>query len=364
MIEKIINEKRPEMVFGQGILKRNIRVGIFALLGLVTLIVGVFVIGGKENLFNKTINLKTTFESVQGLKGGAAIVLSGIQVGTVRNVILFMRNDTPNVRVEMVIKDKYKEFIRTSTYASIGQQGLVGDKILELVSGDPSAKEVKEGDSILSIPPVNYMAIVDEARGVVKNASGVTASLDTLFMKFRRGEGTLGKFLTNDSAYRSFVNVSASAENLMKNTSTQFATLTDNLNKTTNSITTNLNNTVKGVENITNNVEGITSETKKIVTDIGSAKGTLGALLYDRSLYDSLEILSGSVNQAVSSAGFAAREIGTDLKGLRGHWLLGSIFGGTPEDNNDLQKKEIEIKMNELKRELFLLEELDKKFKK
>ncbi|MBL0098697.1 MAG: hypothetical protein IPP49_00470 [Saprospiraceae bacterium] len=59
-------------------------------------------------------------------------------------------------------------------------------KILELVSGDPSAKEVKEGDSILSIPPVNYMAIVDEARGVVKNASGVTASLDTLFMKFRR----------------------------------------------------------------------------------------------------------------------------------------------------------------------------------
>lgn len=207
------------------------------------------------------------------------------------------------------------------------------------------------------------MAIVDEARGVVKNASGVTASLDTLFMKFRRGEGTLGKFLTNDSAYRSFVNVSASAENLMKNTSTQFATLTDNLNKTTNSITTNLNNTVKGVENITNNVEGITSETKKIVTDIGSAKGTLGALLYDRSLYDSLEILSGSVNQAVSSAGFAAREIGTDLKGLRGHWLLGSIFGGTPEDNNDLQKKEIEIKMNELKREQLLLEELAKKLR-
>ncbi|MBL0098696.1 MAG: MCE family protein [Saprospiraceae bacterium] len=62
------------------------------------------------------------------MKGGAAIVLSGIQVGTVRNVILFMRNDTPNVRVEMVIKDKYKEFIRTSTYASIGQQGSVGDK--------------------------------------------------------------------------------------------------------------------------------------------------------------------------------------------------------------------------------------------
>lgn len=357
---KNIENKNIEPKFGKGKKARNIRVGIFALLGLISLIIGVFVIGNKENLFSKTLGLRTTFQSVQGLKNGAAVVLSGIQIGTVRNVILITKQDTPHVRVEFVIKEKYKEFIRTSTIASIGQQGLVGDKILELLPGEHSANLVLDGDSIPSTPPIDYLAMVDEAKKIVKNSEGITASLDTLFNRFRRGEGTLGKFLTNDSAYRSFVNVSASAEQLMKNTTDQFSTLTKNINKTTESVTANLNSTVKSVDNITKNVDGITVETKRIITDIGDAKGTLGALLYDRSLYDSLETLSGTMTQAVSSAGYAAREFGVNMRGLRGHWLLGGMFGGTAEDNYDLQKREIEIRMNELKRQQQILDERGK----
>jgi phospholipid/cholesterol/gamma-HCH transport system substrate-binding protein len=336
-------EAAPVMVTGRGRTKRLMRAGIFALLGMVILLVGIFVIGNKQNLFSETISIYTTFQSVEGLKSGASVMMSGIKIGTVSNVQLMLDTAT-YVRVDMVLEGDYHEYLRRSTYATIAQSGLIGDKLIELRINNATAPLLSDGDSIGSVPPPNYTAILDEARGSVRIAEKITASLDTLFMRFRRGEGTLGKLLTDEAAYNSIVRMTVSAEQLMDRTNQQIAAVGGS------------------VDRAAGNVLEMTAAGRDLMLDVSKGKGTIGALMYDRTLYDSLESLTGALSAAASSAGFAAREFGLNMRGLRSNWLVGGLFGGDNEQENvDLLEKQLRIREEELRRQRDLLEQREKK---
>lgn len=333
------------MVTGRDRSKRMLRVGLFSLTGFIILVLGVFVIGDKQNLFNKSFRVYADFQSVAGLKPGALVTVNGIKVGSVNSVEL--RLDTASfVRVTMMINEDSRKFVRGSTVASIAQEGLIGDKLVELIVGDATAPIVRDGDRIAAQAPTNYLAILDQARTAVKNTENITASLDTLFLRFRRGEGTLGKFLTDDEAYRSLTRAMNATERLMTETSNQLVSVTGMLGRAAG------------------NVDGITIETRKLIADIGNGKGTLGALLYDRSLYDSLESLAGTMNEAAGSASFAAREFGINMRGLRSSWLGGLFTGDEQEDNRAaMLQKELEIRMEELRRQKELLDRREREMR-
>ena len=230
-----------------------------------------------------------------------------------------------------------------TTVATISQVGLIGDKQIELKVVRTDQAPVSDGDSISSEPPPNYFAIFEEARTAVQNASHITASLDTLFLRFRRGEGTLGKLLTDEGAYRGLVRVTNSAERMLDQTGTQMGQMSATLNRAAT------------------NVDEITVESKRLIADIGRGKGTFGALMYDRSLYDSLEALAGTLNEAAGSAGFAAREFGLNMRGLRSHWLVGGLFGGGEDEKNiELERKMLQIRAEELRRQRELLDQRER----
>jgi phospholipid/cholesterol/gamma-HCH transport system substrate-binding protein len=337
----------PVMVTGKDRTKRLVRAGIFSFIGLIILVLGVFVIGDKQKMFSDTFAVYTHFKSVEGLKSGALVMLNGIKIGVVNKVQLKMDTST-FVRVDMVLDGDYHDYIRTSTYATIDQQGLIGDKLITLNMADNAAPMVGDGAYLPSIPPTNYLAIVDDARNIVKNAQNITGSIDTLLLRFRKGEGTLGKLLTDEAAYNNLVGISAEAEKLFAETGRQFSEMSTTLN------------------NATKNVDNITLETQKLVADIGQGKGTFGALLYDRSLYDSLETLVGNMSVTANSASFAAREFGINMRGLRSSWLVGGLFSGGEDEikTTELQNKLIEIRLQELQRQEQLLKEREQELLK
>jgi len=336
-------EQQEEMVTGSDRRKRLFRVGMFSIAGFIILLIGVFVIGDKQNMFNPTFRVYANFRTVEGLKSGALVTINGIKIGTVSNVELKL--DTASyVRVDMIINESARQFIRTSSVAAIAQVGIIGDKMIEFRPADITAPVVADGAQIRAAEPTNYAAILDDAQTAVKNTQSITASLDTLFLRFRRGEGTLGKFLTDDEAYTGIVRVANASERLLNETNAQLSSVTATLNRAAV------------------NVDAITVEGQKLVADIGSGKGTLGALLYNRSLYDSLEALTSTLNEAAGSAGFAAREFGINMRGLRSNWLVGGLFSGGQEEerNAELLAKELEIRMEELRRQRELLDQRER----
>ena len=74
----------PVMVTGKDKTKRLVRAGIFSMIGLAILVLGVFVIGDKQKMFSDTFAVYTRFKSVEGLKSGALVMLNARSANTAR----------------------------------------------------------------------------------------------------------------------------------------------------------------------------------------------------------------------------------------------------------------------------------------
>ncbi len=127
----------------------NIRIGLFIIIGIVILVVTIFLLGEKSELFRSTFDVKAYFKDIQGLKSGAIVRLSGIDVGSVKRIQI-VSDTTGRVQVTMKLISDIKRFIKTDTKASIETEGLVGNKVVVLKVGSSQAEEVNDGGTILS----------------------------------------------------------------------------------------------------------------------------------------------------------------------------------------------------------------------
>ena len=82
---------------------QKLRLGLFVILGTVLFIVGVYLIGQRQNMFKKTFTISTYFQNVNGLQHGNNVRYSGIDIGTVKDIT--MVNDS-TIKVEMAIDEK------------------------------------------------------------------------------------------------------------------------------------------------------------------------------------------------------------------------------------------------------------------
>src|SRR5580700_4871290 len=69
-------------------MSRAARLGAFIVATMAILIVGIFIIGGKQYLFSSTYQLKAQFDNVVGLDAGGDVRVGGVHSGTVRNILL------------------------------------------------------------------------------------------------------------------------------------------------------------------------------------------------------------------------------------------------------------------------------------
>src|SRR5690242_6447846 len=112
--------------------KSRIRLGLFITVAALLFVGAVFYIGKKRNLFTDTFNLQGTFRNVSGLQIGNNVRFAGITVGTISNIVIL--TDT-SVKVDMVIDRSTKKFIKKDSYATIGSEGLMGDRVVNITQG-------------------------------------------------------------------------------------------------------------------------------------------------------------------------------------------------------------------------------------
>ena len=138
----------------------TVKLGIFIFLGLTVLVIGIFMIGDKRAIFSTTMEVRAFFNDIQGLKSGATVRLSGIDVGTVGSVSI-VDDTTGRVEVVMSIRDDVARFIRTDTKATIETEGLVGNKVVVLKIGTSAADQVRDGGIIQSQEPVGFAEVIE-----------------------------------------------------------------------------------------------------------------------------------------------------------------------------------------------------------
>ena len=175
--------------------KQRIMVGVFVVVGFVTLMVAVGFIGQKSRLFSKTIKLHTIFKDIGGLQSGGNVRFAGINVGTIDNVTII--SDTA-VKVEYIIDKDVKKFIKQGATAGINSDGLMGDKLLVITSGNADMKEVEDGEQLPAGGGSNIDVIMAQAAITMNNAALITSDLSTIVGGIKEGKGTIGKLLVDE----------------------------------------------------------------------------------------------------------------------------------------------------------------------
>src|ERR1700744_3306110 len=108
---------------------QKIRIGVFTICGILLLAAGIFGIGQKKNMFGDTFIVYGKFKNVGGLQIGNNVRYDGINVGTVQGITIV--NDT-TVQVSMRLQAKVRPFLKKDGVASIGSDGLMGDKLVAI----------------------------------------------------------------------------------------------------------------------------------------------------------------------------------------------------------------------------------------
>jgi phospholipid/cholesterol/gamma-HCH transport system substrate-binding protein len=142
----------------------RVKLGVFVLAGLTFLIFLLYMIGKNRHLFGPAFIVKARFQNVQGLVPGNNVLFSGIEVGTVKKIDIL--SDTL-IEVVMLIDDKMKKIIRNNSVVSIGSDGLMGNKVINISPVRSPAPLVKKEEVL----PVRKAASTDDMLQVLSKTN-------------------------------------------------------------------------------------------------------------------------------------------------------------------------------------------------
>jgi len=306
---------------------KNIRLGAFVLAGTVFLIAALYMIGNTQNLFGNTFRISAEFYNVNGLMAGNNVRFSGINVGTVESVEIV--SDSA-VLVVMVIEQDIRQFIRKNAVASIGTDGLMGNKIVNINSSSQPAAPIEEGDVLETMRPIEQDEMIRTLNATNENMQVITSNLRTITDRIS-SKNSLWSLLMDTVVAE---NVKASIVNI-RIASNQSAILTGNLTNITQGIrdgkgtlgalitdTTiagNLKQIVVKFNSINDSVAVITGNVSEIVNGIRNGEGSVGILLNDTTLVHNL-------NESVNNINKGSLLLNEDLEAVHQSWPFRKYF--------------------------------------
>jgi phospholipid/cholesterol/gamma-HCH transport system substrate-binding protein len=120
-------------------------VGVFVLIGLLCLAYLSIKLGKMELFGGDYYQVQAKFDSVSGLKGGAAVEIAGVEVGRVERIMLDQKSEMAKVYFQIKIGTKLTDDV----IASVRTRGIIGDKFV-LLSPGGSDKLIPPGGTIRS----------------------------------------------------------------------------------------------------------------------------------------------------------------------------------------------------------------------
>ena len=185
------------------------KLGMFVTIGLLLFIMAVYFIGKQQNLFGSTFHISSQFKTVSGLEVGNNVRFSGINVGTVEQIQL--KNDS-TVRVVLVMKEEVRKFIKTDATASIGSDGLMGDKVLTISPGAKSQKEIEDNGQIASVDGIEMHDIMKSVKKSVDNIGVISDEIAIFSHSMNNGNGALARLVKDDKMANSVSNTLSNLE--------------------------------------------------------------------------------------------------------------------------------------------------------
>ncbi len=335
---------------------KQLRVGIFVLVGIVLMGAVIFVIGDNRQIWSRKVTYRGDFADVAGLKAGAPVRMGGVDIGAVTAVEHGDQVSDPKIHVQISVVRTEGRRIRVETIARIVNKGLLGDKMVELSVVDGKSPELDPSQAMKTEEPLDFgkyiakfESIAQKTEKVVENAERATSALsnpeftDDVRGSMKSLRAILDGIAQNDGAAHRFIfdpeegkKIDRTLTNLENATSNLNATLADVRAVTTQiksgnglahavvydaDMTNDAAGAIKEVhgdlvairqgnglihslvygdsetQHMMGNVNAISDDLRVVVANMRAGKGTLGALLVDPSVYEDIKAIVGNVDR-------------------------------------------------------------------
>ena len=309
----------------------NIRLGAFVLAGLVFLVVLLYLIGKNQNMFGSNFILKARFGNVQGLKAGNNVRYGGIDIGTVKKIDIL--NDT-TMEVVMIIDDRMKSIIHKNALASIGTDGLVGNKVVNMLSGRGTSVVVEDGDLLLTRKQVNTDEMLETLDKTNNDISIIAAEMKSAIQRINKSEA-LWSLLDDKELPKNLklsvrnIHVATIKANEMVN---DLYTIVNNVKNgkgsagmilTDTTLVYNLNTAIFKIKEVGDSADAllhqITTTVVDIQTGINSGKGPVNALLND-------SVMSARINNSLYNIQKGTDGFNQIMEALKHNFLFRGYF--------------------------------------
>ena len=248
---------------------QRIKLGLFVLGGTLLLVLALYLMGTRKDLFSRAISISSELQEVGGLRTGNNVRYAGIDVGIVD--VIEIINDTV-VRVHMDIRTEHAEHIRTNALASVGTDGLIGNKLVNIVPSAGSGTPISDGDVLGSVPSLDTDAMMRTLDRTNGNLAAITDDLRLVSQRMNDPKNFVG--MLTDTAMGSVVRDAMNQLNLAAG-----------------------------------NARSLTEGVNSLVADLESGKGALGVLLTDKAAEADVRRMLSELHSAADTLGLAIGRI-------------------------------------------------------
>jgi len=339
--------QRQQITWGE------LRVGIFVLIGLALLGVGIFYVTGSA-IFGDRYRLVTYLPEVDGLNVGGPVSLDGVQVGNVTSIAMaqprtgVVPDPTRSVEIWMNVSQQFQDYIRSDSTASLVTQGFLGERTVTVRRGF-TGQILQDGQELPGAEEKAVRAIMDRGADLLQNLNILSTEVNSIVTDLRRGRGTLGKLLEDETAYNrlndtmAIVNEIASSIQQGRGTLGQLVA-SDALYTKVDSTVTRVDDLLAAVQqqkgslgkfiydpSFHENATQFLNNGNGMLADVRAGRGTLGKLATDDSLFTMLRETSQNVrdasarltsNQTTAGKMFSDPQLYDNISGLTGDLRL------------------------------------------
>lgn len=287
---------------------KEMRVGAFVLAGLIVTGIVVFLIGDEKRLFDSKQTYHTSFSDVQGLKRGAPVRLGGIDIGTVAKVSHSDNAADNRLYVDMVIVKRESGRIRQDTIAKVSNKGLLGDKMIELAGGSPSAPIIPPEGNIKGEDPTDFTNLFSEVGAMADRATKILGNLEVTTK-------ALADAQMHEDIRRSIHSVNVILKEVAEGQGYVHRVLSDP------NEAQRLSHLVTTLDHVAVEADGTLAEAHKAAARVNAGPGFVHEVLYGEKGAD-----------AMANFGGAAAELVATLRGIReGNGLAHTVIYGGDE---------------------------------
>ncbi len=272
----------------------KLRVGIVITLGLAVIFFAILFAESIVRLFTPQATVYAEFSDVKGLRSGAPVWFSGVQIGSVKS-LRFEKGE--KITAALGIDKSALSYLKKDSVSSILTMGLLGDKYVEMSPGSREAPSLQPGDTISGSPRLEISEELKRVIEDVQTSKGSIARLlrdDTLYrdlsasMKdikvfaamLKSSEGTISKVIKDPALYDRFVKASKSLDSFSEKLTTSRGTV----------------NKLVEDASLYENMNAAAIRLNAILEKIDRGEGSVGKLITDRQVADELRSTLKEIN--------------------------------------------------------------------